>query len=191
MQSTFLIHQFEPSKLLHSKHTRLNGPLRISIPVHAVPKHHKSQIPQLASLFSKLTFKLWYNANPFTLEQSNKLQKFIATLLSNQNITAQVAMVGLLYLQRLVKAIPDTTKWKPQPGSELRMILTSLILADQHVNPNPIHDKAWQNVAMLGPEVIIKMKQEFMAALKGDLEVTPEAYQAWVKGAGKLVEERK
>jgi len=154
---------------------------------HSTKGMDEKSINHLASLMTTLTFKLWYKTNPYTQSQSNKLSQFIKTLLKNPRITAHSAMVSMLYLSRLVSAIPEGTTWIPQVGSELRMVVTALMLADTQVHDASITLSAWSKVTWLDVQVLSKMKTEFLNAIQWKLNVGMAEYKEWIVKAGEIV----
>jgi len=184
-------------RMQSEKKTRPTLSIRIPSPapspdLNGQERYHGEDIKtrnQLSHIMTKLTFKLWYKSYPHTLQQSEKLSSFIRSLLRNSRINAHTVVLALYYLQQLVNSIPEQHDWAPQAGSELRMVITALMLADTKVNNNPISLQAWSQAAWLDTAILARMKTEFLNSIKWNLDISTDVYQEWLVEVGRMMNE--
>nr|KAJ3401368.1 hypothetical protein HK105_004496 [Polyrhizophydium stewartii] len=135
---------------------------------------------QLAHFVTSLVFMLWRSLQLDELDPAFvQFQEYVAKLLTatSNNVTPPVILTSLKYLERLRKAVgaPGAA------GSEFRIWVTALSLADAFVNDNAYTAKSWADVSGIPPVECVSMRKEFLAAIGYNLYVTEAEYADWLR----------
>ncbi|KAJ3372559.1 hypothetical protein HDU91_003257 [Kappamyces sp. JEL0680] len=127
---------------------------------------------------------VYYLVYSYSADQSHPtvqaFQSFISTILActTNNVTAPVILTSLLYVSRYVQ---NTKFYGPiQQGSEVKIWVTALMLADAVINDAAYAVKSWSDVTKIPVQECIKMRQVFLEIISYDLHVSEVQYDAWI-----------
>jgi hypothetical protein len=102
---------------------------------------------------------------------------FVTTVLSQTNSSSSIIILSLFYMKKLSTRVCLTGAC----GSEYRIWLTSLILADVCLNDNAFLMESWSKVSNLGATEIVAMRREFLTGLRFDLIPAESDYISWLE----------
>ena len=119
--------------------------------------------------------------------------KWVTTILSTTQVTQNVILLALLFVQRLKKLNPTV---KGKPGSEFRLFTVALMLGNKcrsagmavHefllirssvLDDNTYTNKTWAEVSGIAVTEIHVMEVEFLSHMKYNLFTSKEEWQEW------------
>ncbi|KAI0033706.1 cyclin-domain-containing protein, partial [Vararia minispora EC-137] len=102
---------------------------------------------------------------------------FMHKLLQTTQLSQSVIVLSLHYVYRL-KSRNGTTV--PSPGSEFRVAVAGLMMANKFVDDNTYTNKTWSEVSGIELSEINKMEREFLAGINFELYVDKQTYESWV-----------
>ncbi|TFY78976.1 hypothetical protein EWM64_g5034 [Hericium alpestre] len=108
---------------------------------------------------------------------SSVFVQFMQKLLETTQVSQSVIVLSLHYIYRLKEHNCFTV---PCPGSEFRVAVAGLMLANKFVDDNTYTNKTWSEVSGIGLPEVNKMEREFLAGVDFDLYVDKPTYDAWV-----------
>ncbi|KAJ3017490.1 hypothetical protein HKX48_003518 [Thoreauomyces humboldtii] len=112
--------------------------------------------------------------------------KAVHNLITRASCTLPHILISLLYVTRLRNAIPSTHTGE---GSEFRVFVSSLILAQKYHTDERFANKTWANMTGLPLRDINTMEREFLTGVGGRLHVTREDYERWLRSVQALGQE--
>ncbi|KAI8918321.1 hypothetical protein DFJ77DRAFT_455139 [Powellomyces hirtus] len=112
--------------------------------------------------------------------------KAVHNLITRASCTLPHILISLLYVTRLRNAIPSTHTGE---GSEFRVFVSSLILAQKYHTDDRFANKTWANMTGLPLRDINTMEREFLTGVGGRLHVTREDYEKWLRSVQVLGQE--
>ncbi|WFD42830.1 hypothetical protein MPSI1_001480 [Malassezia psittaci] len=121
------------------------------------------------------------------LHPSERFVQFVKNVLRMTQVSRSVVAIGLLYLYRLKLRHPSLVG---QPGSEFRLFLTSLILANKFLDDHTYTNKTWSDVSKIPLHEITKMESQFWGGIDTNASVKPEEYQWWLGALDRIDAQR-
>jgi hypothetical protein len=115
--------------------------------------------------------------------KDTKFLNFVASVLSQTNSSSSILLLSLFYMKKLSTRV----SLKGAQGSEYRIWLTSLILADVFLNDNAFLIQSWSTVSGLKSQEIVAMRREFLTGLRFDLMPKESDYVSWVSDIEEFV----
>ncbi|KAH8103188.1 cyclin-domain-containing protein [Phellopilus nigrolimitatus] len=98
-------------------------------------------------------------------------------LLENTQVSQSVIVLSLHYIFRL-KERNDFTLGKP--GSEFRVAVCAVMLANKFVDDNTYTNKTWSDVSAIPLDELNKMEREFLLGVGFRLFVDKPTYDSWL-----------
>ncbi|KAG8969797.1 hypothetical protein FRC03_000623 [Tulasnella sp. 419] len=128
---------------------------------------------------------LWFNNGTSDFE-SARLQfvpspafvDFLHKLLTTTQVSQSVIVLALHYVYRLKKSNPYI---KGKEGSELRLAVTALILANKFLDDNTYTNKTWSDISSISLLEINQMEREFLQGVDNRLYVDVATYESWLQ----------
>ncbi|KAH7330702.1 hypothetical protein B0J17DRAFT_679229 [Rhizoctonia solani] len=102
---------------------------------------------------------------------------FIADLLSTTQVSQSVITLALRYIYTLKQSNPSI---RGRRGSEYRLAVTALMLANKFLDDNTYTNKTWSDVSRISLAEINQMEKEFLNGLGHNLYVDLATYESWV-----------
>ncbi|KAF8584951.1 hypothetical protein K439DRAFT_1660488 [Ramaria rubella] len=102
---------------------------------------------------------------------------FMQKLLQTTQVSESVIVLSLHYIYRLKEENHFTNG---QPGSEFRVAVVALMMANKFVDDNTYTNKTWSDVSGIELNEINKMEREFLLGVDFRLYVNTDTYKAWV-----------
>lgn len=129
---------------------------------------------------------LWFSSSPSTpSSQANQLQlvvtptfiTFLQKLLETTQVSKSVIVLSLHYIYRL----KERNQWTPaQEGSEFRIAVAGLMMANKFLDDNTYTNKTWSEVSGISLTEINRMEREFLLGVDFDLYVSKPTYESWL-----------
>ncbi|KAI0045731.1 hypothetical protein FA95DRAFT_1521155 [Auriscalpium vulgare] len=102
---------------------------------------------------------------------------FMQKLLQTTQLSQSVIVLSLHYVYRLKERNSGTI---PHPGSEFRVAVAALMMANKFVDDNTYTNKTWSEVSGIELSEINKMEREFLEGIDFGLYVDKATYDSWV-----------
>ncbi|CAE6532949.1 unnamed protein product [Rhizoctonia solani] len=102
---------------------------------------------------------------------------FIADLLATTQVSQSVITLALRYIYTLKQSNPSI---QGRRGSEYRLAVTALMLANKFLDDNTYTNKTWSDVSRISLAEINQMEKEFLSGLGHNLYVDLATYDSWV-----------
>ncbi|KAK0544471.1 hypothetical protein OC846_006061 [Tilletia horrida] len=112
------------------------------------------------------------------MQPSNSFVAFIKNLLSTTQVSSSVIILALLYIFRLKSRHPEL---HGQEGSEYRLSVTSLMLANKWLDDHTYLNKTWSELSGIELRDVTKMEREFWSGLGMDISVSDIEFQKWLQ----------
>ncbi|GJJ13839.1 hypothetical protein Clacol_008096 [Clathrus columnatus] len=103
---------------------------------------------------------------------------FMQKLLQTTQVSQSVIVLSLHYIYRLKEENHFTNG---KAGSEFRVAVVALMLANKFIDDNTYTNKTWSDVSGIELQEINKMEREFLRGVDFRLYVNTDTYKAWVK----------
>jgi hypothetical protein len=133
---------------------------------------------------SQASFILW-NQAPFTdFERYRATVSYLSNIIYAANLSESVLYLSLWYTHKISRIMACVPK---APSSELRILITSLILADLYLNDSALLINSWAEVSRFDIPELIKMKTEFILLLNYDLHISQVEFSQWKKTVKNIV----
>ncbi|KAI8926179.1 hypothetical protein BC831DRAFT_457813 [Entophlyctis helioformis] len=100
----------------------------------------------------------------------------VHTVLSRSGCSLPHILIALLYVARLRQLLPEDMSGQ---GSEYRVFVSSLILAQKFHSDDRYSNKAWSKITKLPLPEINTMEREFLTSIGGRLHVRDSEYAKW------------
>ncbi|TFK68512.1 hypothetical protein BDN72DRAFT_769214 [Pluteus cervinus] len=102
---------------------------------------------------------------------------FMQKLLETTQVSQSVIVLSLHYIYRL----KDRNRGTPaQPGSEFRIAVAGLMMANKFLDDNTYTNKTWSEVSGIDLAEINKMEREFLMGVDNNLYVDKATYESWL-----------
>ncbi|KAH0589992.1 hypothetical protein H2248_000174 [Termitomyces sp. 'cryptogamus'] len=103
--------------------------------------------------------------------------QFMHKLLETTQVSQSVIVLALHYIYRL----KDRNRFTPaQPGSEFRIAVAALMMANKFLDDNTYTNKTWSDVSGIELAEINRMEKEFLAGVDFNLYVDQPTYESWL-----------
>jgi hypothetical protein len=104
--------------------------------------------------------------------------QFVQKLLETTQVSQSVIVLSLNYIYRLRQRNHCTTA---QPGSEFRISVAGLMMANKFLDDNTYTNKTWSEVSGIDLSEINRMEKEFLAGVDWRLFVSKSKYESWLQ----------
>ncbi|GAA6003427.1 uncharacterized protein JCM10292_001582 [Rhodotorula paludigena] len=108
---------------------------------------------------------------------SDRFLRFCQEVLSTTQVSHSVVLLALLFISRLKQRNPINGA----PGSEYRLAVTGLMLANKVLDDNTYTAQTWSQVSSLELKPLVAGEAEFLRGLDWSLHVTKRDFEAWRK----------
>ncbi|KAE8216183.1 hypothetical protein CF327_g633 [Tilletia walkeri] len=112
------------------------------------------------------------------MQPSARFVAFIKNLLTTTQVSSSVILLALLYIYRLKSRHPQLNG---QEGSEYRLSVTSLMLANKWLDDHTYLNKTWSELSGIELCDVTKMEREFWSGLGMDISASAGDFQYWLK----------
>ncbi|KAI0757467.1 cyclin-domain-containing protein [Daedaleopsis nitida] len=129
--------------------------------------YHPSFSPHSNSATAKLQFSV-----------SPAFTRFMQKVLETTQVSQSVIVLSLHYIYRLKGRNPYTSG---QAGSEYRVAIAALMLANKFVDDNTYTNKTWSEVSGIELSQVNRMEREFLLGIDFDLYVDKNTYDGWLR----------
>ncbi|THU92599.1 hypothetical protein K435DRAFT_780208, partial [Dendrothele bispora CBS 962.96] len=102
---------------------------------------------------------------------------FMQKLLETTQVSQSVIVLSLHYIYRLKERNRFT---HAQAGSEFRIAVAGLMMANKFLDDNTYTNKTWSEVSGISLEEINRMEREFLMGVDCNLYVDKATYQSWL-----------
>ncbi|KZT09059.1 uncharacterized protein LAESUDRAFT_675644 [Laetiporus sulphureus 93-53] len=130
------------------------------------PQEQEPYIPSSNSATASLQFSV-----------SPAFVRFMQKVLETTQVSQSVIVLSLHYIYRM-KARNRFTSG--QPGSEYRVAIAALMMANKFVDDNTYTNKTWSEVSGIDLAEINKMEKEFLLGIDFGLYVDKSTYDSWL-----------
>ncbi|WFD29108.1 hypothetical protein MSPP1_000113 [Malassezia sp. CBS 17886] len=107
---------------------------------------------------------------------SERFVSFVRTILRTTQVSQSVITLSLFYIYRLKTRRENL---RGQPGSEFRLFLTSLILANKFLDDHTYTNKTWSDVSRIALKEITRMEQQLWSGIGMSASATPTEFRWW------------
>ncbi|OBZ78678.1 Cyclin-U4-3 [Grifola frondosa] len=130
------------------------------------PQQHSSFTPHSNPATASLQFSV-----------SPAFVRFMQKVLETTQVSESVIVLSLHYIYRM-KARNRFTAG--QAGSEYRVAVAALMMANKFVDDNTYTNKTWSEVSGIDLQEVNKMEREFLLGIDFDLYVDKTTYESWL-----------
>ncbi|KAH9836644.1 cyclin-domain-containing protein [Rhodofomes roseus] len=130
------------------------------------PQEHSHYIPPTNSATASLQFSV-----------SPAFVRFMQKVLETTQVSQSVIVLALHYIYRMKARNRFTTG---HPGSEYRVAIAALMMANKFVDDNTYTNKTWSEVSGIDLIEINKMEKEFLLGIDFGLYVDKSTYESWL-----------
>ena len=135
---------------------------------------------RLAQTMAQLTLKWWYPIQPTDMAQTfQNLTRFVHVLLRHLPLSTYSVMLALYYIHQLTQFMPN--KVMPNAGSEMRIVIVALMIADTQAHSKRIPIDVWAELTGLASDALLKMRIEFLNCIQYKIEVNAQEYVQWIQ----------
>ncbi|GAA5912690.1 uncharacterized protein JCM6883_006205 [Sporobolomyces salmoneus] len=150
----------------------------------------------LASFAAEMFVWLWFAPNTDTEEQEDqgemkedagmrrmqfapnaRFVMFCHDVLTTTQVAHSVVILALLFVSRL----KQRNSIKGSPGSEFRLAVTGLMLANKVLDDNTYTARTWSQVSSLELKPLVEGEAEFLKGLNWSLHVTEREFRSFLK----------
>lgn len=104
-------------------------------------------------------------------------KRFVDSILSRTRISAVAFLLALFFIYRY-RSLPEGARGNP--GSQYRMFVVGLLLAQKYTEDHPFSNRVWAQLAQMPAQHINVMEREFLANIDHRLSVELQDFQWWV-----------
>ncbi|KAI0358891.1 hypothetical protein OH77DRAFT_1420377 [Trametes cingulata] len=131
---------------------------------------HSSQHASFSPNSNSSTATLQFSVSPAFV-------RFMQKVLETTQVSQSVIVLSLRYIYRLKARNPYTTG---QAGSEYRVAIAALMLANKFVDDNTYTNKTWSEVSGIELSEVNRMEREFLLGIDFGLYVDKTTYESWL-----------
>ncbi|KDQ51302.1 hypothetical protein JAAARDRAFT_62518 [Jaapia argillacea MUCL 33604] len=102
---------------------------------------------------------------------------FMQKLLETTQVSQSVIVLSLHYIYRLKERNRFTNG---QAGSEFRVAVAALMMANKFVDDNTYTNKTWSEISSISLSEINRMEREFLLGIDFNLYVDKQTYESWL-----------
>ncbi|KAM6497712.1 Cyclin domain containing protein [Amanita muscaria] len=115
--------------------------------------------------------------SPLQLAVTPAFVQFMRKLLETTQVSQSVIVLSLHYIYRL----REKNRFTPaQSGSEFRIAVAGLMMANKFLDDNTYTNKTWSEVSGIDLPEINKMEREFLLGVEFNLYVDKPTYESWL-----------
>ncbi|KAJ6261989.1 hypothetical protein Dda_2790 [Drechslerella dactyloides] len=114
---------------------------------------------------------------------SMSFKKWVTTILSTTQVSANVILLALLFIYRLKQSNPSV---KGKAGSEYRLLTVALMLGNKFLDDNTYTNKTWAEVSGITVSEIHVMEVEFLSNMRYSLFTSAKEWEEWQKKLGRF-----
>ncbi|THG97384.1 hypothetical protein EW026_g4601 [Hermanssonia centrifuga] len=103
--------------------------------------------------------------------------RFMQKVLETTQVSQSVIVLSLQYIYRLKERNRSTNG---KAGSEFRVAVAALMMANKFVDDNTYTNKTWSEVSGIALTEVNKMEREFLQGIGFDLYVDKASYESWL-----------
>lgn len=144
-----------------------------------------------STLLCSAALQLWRNKElPQTKGECSRMLGHPLTILIRQLLIAtklplEQFYMALKIIQVLTASFPALTKLS-NPGSEQRVFIAALIVANKYYEDHYISKRSWARVASMSLKELNKMELEILDGLRWNLEFSLPDYSTWINWTEEL-----
>lgn len=112
---------------------------------------------------------------------------FVRNMLNTTQVSKSVIILALLYIHRLKSKNPGL---RGQDGSEFRLFVTALMLANKFLDDHTYTNKTWSELSGLKLKDVTKMEIEFWLGLSSNIHASDADFRSWI-GTLEILAERR
>ncbi len=112
---------------------------------------------------------------------------FVRNMLNTTQVSKSVIILALLYIHRLKSKNPGL---RGQDGSEFRLFVTALMLANKFLDDHTYTNKTWSELSGLKLKDVTKMEIEFWLGLSSNIHASDADFRSWIGTLEVLAERR-
>ncbi|PWY99382.1 hypothetical protein BCV70DRAFT_162583 [Testicularia cyperi] len=116
-----------------------------------------------------------------------RFTEFVRNMLNTTQVSKSVIVLALLYIHRLKSKNPGL---RGQDGSEFRLFVTALMLANKFLDDHTYTNKTWSELSGLKLKDVTKMEIEFWLGLSSNIYVSDVDFRNWIGTLEVLAERR-
>lgn len=121
------------------------------------------------------------------LQPRSRFVAFVKDTLRTTQVSISVLILALLYIRRLKLQHPQL---KGHEGSEYRLCVTALMLANKFLDDHTYTNKTWSDISGISLKDVTKMEVEFWLGLQMRIHVSVQDYDKWMQTLDDLREQR-
>lgn len=158
------------------------------------PISNMDQAPTLADFAASIVYLMWHARKPFLLatmkaaspnrhsfsslpgNASPAFKRFCLQVLTATQLSESAVFLALKYIANLLESNPSI---EGAEGSEYRLFIVALMLANKFLDDNTFTNKTWSEVSGMKVQDLNIMESEFLEALEYHLFVREEEYTSW------------
>ncbi|ORZ23272.1 hypothetical protein BCR42DRAFT_132456 [Absidia repens] len=152
------------------------------------------RLPNLADFAASIVYLMWHARKP-SLMATSKLsspyrhsfsavsgnaspafKRFCLQVLTATQLSESAVFLALKYIANLLESNPSI---EGAEGSEYRLFIVALMLANKFLDDNTFTNKTWSEVSGMKVQDLNIMESEFLEALEYSLFVREESYAQW------------
>ncbi|GAA5899756.1 hypothetical protein JCM6882_005427 [Rhodosporidiobolus microsporus] len=108
---------------------------------------------------------------------TDRFVRFCHEVLTTTQVSHSVVLLALLFISRL----KQRNSINGSPGSEYRLAVTGLMLANKVLDDNTYTAQTWSQVSSLELQPLVAGEAEFLKGLDWSLHITKRDYDSWLK----------
>ncbi|CAO3599586.1 unnamed protein product [Absidia cylindrospora] len=151
--------------------------------------------PTLADFAASIVYLMWHARKPFLVaamkpsspyrhsfsssvsgNASPAFKRFCLQVLTATQLSESAVFLALKYIANLLESNPSI---EGAEGSEYRLFIVALMLANKFLDDNTFTNKTWSEVSGMKVQDLNIMESEFLEALEYHLFVREEEYMTW------------
>ncbi|KAI9566960.1 cyclin-domain-containing protein [Boletus coccyginus] len=117
------------------------------------------------------------SSSPLQFNPSVTFVQFMQKLLETTQVSQSVIVLSLHYVWRLKERNRFTAGL---PGSEFRIAVAALMMANKFLDDNTYTNKTWSEVSGIDLSEINRMEREFLVGVDFSLYVSGKKYESWL-----------
>lgn len=118
---------------------------------------------------------------------TERFLSFVRNILRMTQVSRSVMAISLLYIYRLKVS---HVSLQGQMGSEFRLFLTSLVLANKFLDDHTYTNKTWSDVSHIPLKEITKMEMQLWGGIDTNASASPSEYRWWQSTLERLYDQR-
>ncbi|KAI8099582.1 uncharacterized protein BX664DRAFT_321651 [Halteromyces radiatus] len=161
----------------------------------STPTTHMDRMPTLADFAASIVYLMWHARKPSLMANTTKpsspyrhsfssvsgnaspaFKRFCLQVLTATQLSESAVFLALKYIANLLESNPSI---EGAEGSEYRLFIVALMLANKFLDDNTFTNKTWSEVSGMKVQDLNIMEAEFLEALEYNLFVREHDYMNW------------